>query len=97
MKKNWPTLLLVGSIIAWIGFMGMYGDTPLARRDWITSVKGLLTLFLIAACMIYWKTSSSEMHDSSNPKYSMIDHYGWWISWLSLVAVLVTFVALVVF
>jgi chromate transport protein ChrA len=96
MMRNWPTYFAVGSIAAWVLFMGVYGDRPL-QRDAVSFVKGLLTVLLLAACMVSWKATSKDLHDSTHPNYSIVDSVGWWITGIGLVALLIGFAVWVVF
>jgi prolipoprotein diacylglyceryltransferase len=48
-------------------------------------------ILIVAGCMVAWKMTSTEMHDRASPKYSQIDHYGWWITLIVLLAIPVAY------
>ena len=75
-KKAW---LFLVSLVVWVVVMTIYGDEPLSRKDAGTMLKGVATVFLLSASLISWRTMSRDEHNSRNPKYSTIDHFGWWL------------------
>ncbi len=53
-----------------------------------------IAVLIVVGCMVAWKLTSKDMHDPSNPKYSAIDHYGWWITMVALLIVGLAFLVL---
>ncbi len=51
-----------------------------------------IAVLIVVACMVGWKLTSKEMHDRSSPKYSAVDHYGWWATLIILLSVGMAFV-----
>lgn len=46
-----------------------------------------IAVLIVVGCLIAWKLTSKDMHDRSHPKYSAIDHYGWWFTTVVLAIV----------